>query len=146
VTETPPTVDTDRLPVLALVVVEADHGIVMVHPPSGPPDAPASLPSGLVQLPETPETGAIRIVSEQTGLQVELIAELTHFVQDGTPYGSALMVAFVARVVGGSLAEGDEGPVAVYPIGELPTIIPVRVANQRVLSTYLESRATGTSS
>ena len=47
------------------------------------------------------------------------------------------MTGFVARVEGGELREGDEGPPAVYALNDLPAIIPVRVANQRVLDMYL---------
>ena len=129
-----------RLPMLALVVIESDGGIVIVQPPGGPPEAPASLPSGVVEYPETPEAGAIRIAREQTGLGVDLIAEITHFLQQGTPYGPALMFGFRAVRVSGTLTEGDEGPPAVYAPHEAPAIMPIRVANQRVLAAYLESR------
>ena len=72
---------------LSLVVVETDGGLVFTHPQGGPPDAPASLPSGLVLDGETPEDGAVRLVREQTGLHVAL--------------------------VDGSIIEGEEGPPAV---------------------------------
>jgi ADP-ribose pyrophosphatase YjhB (NUDIX family) len=133
-----------KLPLLALVVVEADadadadSGIVLVHPPSGSPDAPASLPSGLVEYPETPEAAAIRIAFEQTGLVIDLVAELTRFLQDGTPYGPALMFGYTARAVGGTLTEGDEGPPVIYALAKAPPMMPIRVANQRVLAAYLE--------
>lgn len=48
---------------------------------------------------------------------------------------------YLARVTGGSmLAEGPEGPVRAYPPGALPAIVPIRVANQRVLSACLDQR------
>ncbi len=125
----------------ALAVVEADHGIVLVHPPGGPPEAPASLPSGFIEDGETPEVGAVRLVREQTGLEVELVAELTRFLQEGTPIGTVQMFGYVARVSGGTLVkDGPEGPAVVYPLDALPAIIPVRAANRRVLATYLEGR------
>jgi ADP-ribose pyrophosphatase YjhB (NUDIX family) len=125
---------------LALVIVEADGGVVFTHPPGGPPDAPASLPSGLVLDGETPEEGAVRLVREQTGLHVAITDRLVEFDQEGTPFGTAAMTGFVARVEGGELTEGDEGPPAVYALDELPAIIPVRVANRRVLDAYLSSK------
>ena len=128
---------------LSLVVVETDRGIVFTHPPGGSPDAPASLPSGLVLDGETPEEGAVRLVHEQTGLHVAITDRLLEFDQEGTPFGTAAMTAFVARVEGGDLTEGEEGPPAVYAFDELPAIIPVRVANQRVLDVYLSSRHSG---
>ena len=125
---------------LSLVVVESGPGIVFIHPPGGPADAPASLPSGIVLEGETPEQGAVRLVREQTGLDVAITERLIDFEQDGTPYGTAAMTGFVARVEGGELREGDEGPPAVYALDDLPAIIPVRVANQRVLDAYLSRR------
>ena len=123
-----------------LVVVEADGGIVMIHPSSGTPEAPASLPGGLVEYSETPEAAAIRLVREQTGLQIELLHELTRFLQKGTPFGPVLDFGFVAQASGADVrTDGDEGPAAIYPLQDLPAIIPARVANQRVLDAYLAS-------
>jgi ADP-ribose pyrophosphatase YjhB (NUDIX family) len=125
---------------LSLVVVESGLGIVFIHPPGGPADAPASLPSGVVFDGETPEQGAVRLVREQTGLDVVITERLVDFEQEGTPYGTAAMTGFVARVEGGELREGDEGPPAVYALDDLPAIIPQRAANQRVLDVYLSRR------
>ena len=125
---------------LSLVVVEAGRGIVFTHPQGGSASASASLPSGNVLEHESPDQAAERIVREQTGLDVDLTERLVEFEQEGTPVGTALMTGFVARAVGGELREGDEGPPSVYPLDDLPAIIPKRIANQRVLAAYLASR------
>lgn len=125
---------------LSLVVVESEGGIVFTHPGSDSAAGTASLPSGNVLDHESPEEAATRIVREQTGLTVELTQRLIEFEQEGTPFGTALMTGFVARVVGGELREGEEGPPTVHPLDDLPAIIPVRVANQRVLAAYVASR------
>ncbi|MGZ4390424.1 MAG: NUDIX domain-containing protein [Gaiellaceae bacterium] len=125
---------------LSLVVVESGPGIVFVHPPGGPAAAPASLPSGIVLDGETPEQGAVRLVREQTGLDVAITERLVDFEQEGTPYGTTAMTGFVARVEAGELREGDEGPPVVYALDDLPAIVPVRVANRRVLDAYLSRR------
>ena len=126
---------------LALVVVESGQGIVFTHPRGGPADAPASLPSGIVLDGESPEQGAVRLVRAQTGLDVAITERLIDFEQEGTPYGTAAMTGFVARVEGGELREGEEGAPAVYALDALPAIMPVRVANQRVLAAYLSTRS-----
>jgi ADP-ribose pyrophosphatase YjhB (NUDIX family) len=125
---------------LALVVVESGLGIVFIHPRGAPADAPASLPSGIVLDGETTEHGAVRLVHEQTGLQVAITERLLEFEQEGTPYGTAAMTGFIARIEAGELREGDEGPPAVYALDDLPTIIPERVANQKILAAYLSRR------
>ena len=76
---------------------------------------------------------------EMTGLEVAIVREFVTFIQPGTPTGTMCAHGYLARVTGGSmLAEGPEGPVRAYPLEALPAIVPIRVANQRVLSAYLD--------
>jgi len=126
----------------ALVVIETQAGeIVFIHPPGAPAEAPASLPSNPCAPGEAPADGAVRMAREMTGFEVAIVRELVTFIQPGTPTGTMCAHGYLARVTGGSmLAEGPEGPVRAYPPGALPAIVPVRVANQRVLSAYLDQR------
>ena len=124
----------------ALVVVETGTGeIVLIHPPGGPPEAPASLPSNPCRPGEPPEEAAVRMVREMTGLDVTIVEELINFIQEGTPTGTMNAHGYIARVTGGTLRDdGSEGPARAYRLDALPAIIPVRAANQRVLDAYLE--------
>lgn len=126
----------------ALVVIETQAGeIVFIHPPGAPAEAPASLPSNPCAPGEAPADGAVRMARELTGLDVAIVGEFVTFIQPGTPTGTMCAHGYLARVTGGSmLAEGPEGPVRAYPPGALPAIVPIRVANQRVLSAYLDQR------
>ncbi len=96
----------------ALVVVKTSRDeIVLIHPPGGSPDAPGSLPSNPCGPGESPETAAVRIVREKTGLKVAILREFTTFIQEGTPTGTMCAHGYVARVTGGTLrGEGSEGP------------------------------------
>jgi ADP-ribose pyrophosphatase YjhB (NUDIX family) len=127
----------------ALVVVETpDDRIVFIHPAGGTAEAPASLPSNPCEPGESPESGAVRMAREMTGLDVDIVREVVTFIQEGTPTGTMCAHGYLARVTGGTLLEaGPEGPVRAYPIDGLPAIIPIRVANQRVLAAYLAQRA-----
>jgi ADP-ribose pyrophosphatase YjhB (NUDIX family) len=126
----------------ALVVVEtAQDEVVFIHPVGAPPEAPASLPSNPCNPGEAPQDGAVRMVREMTGLDVEVVREVVTFIQPGTPTGTMCAHGYVARVVGGSMIdEGPEGAVKAYPVRALPAIVPIRVANQRVLAAYLAER------
>jgi ADP-ribose pyrophosphatase YjhB (NUDIX family) len=126
----------------ALVVVETDEGeIVFIHPPGGPPEAPGSLPSNPCNPAESPPDAAVRMVREMTGLEVTLAREFVTFIQQGTPTGTMCAHGYVARVSGGSLIDdGPEGPARAYPLDALPAVMPIRVANQRVLDAYLSQR------
>jgi ADP-ribose pyrophosphatase YjhB (NUDIX family) len=125
-----------------LVVIETQSGeIVFIHPPGAPAEAPASLPSNPCAPGEAPPDGAVRMAREMTGLEVEIVRELVTFIQPGTPTGTMCAHGYLARVTGGAmLADGPEGPVRAYPLQALPAIVPIRVANQRVLRAYLEHR------
>ena len=126
----------------ALVVVETGNGeIVLIHPPGGSPEAPASLPSNPCGRGEMPEDAAVRMVREMTGLDVRIVREYATFIQEGTPTGTMLAHCYIARVTGGSLIhDGPEGPVRAYPLNALPVIMPIRVANQRAVDAYLKHR------
>lgn len=133
----PPT-SVDRQGVL--VVIEHEPGIVLVLPPGGPSEAPASLPGGLVEDGESTEDAARRIARELTGLEIHLDRQITRFVQRGTPFGTVDDVVFLARSVGGSLSsDGPEGQALAFRTDDMPRIMPVRVANQRALDAYLAS-------
>jgi ADP-ribose pyrophosphatase YjhB (NUDIX family) len=127
----------------ALVVVETDAGeIVLIHPRGGTPESPASLPSDPCDPGEEPQRAAVRIVREKTGLDVNLVREFVTFIQEGTPTGTMCAHGYVARVIGGSLLDdGPEGPARAYALDDLPSIVPVRVANQRTLDAYLRQRS-----
>jgi ADP-ribose pyrophosphatase YjhB (NUDIX family) len=126
----------------ALVVVEAEAGeIVLIFPPGGPPEAPASLPSNPCHPGEAPPDAAVRVVRELTGLQVTVASEFVTFIQAGTPTGTMCAHGYVARVTGGALTDsGPEGPARACALDALPVIMPVRVANQRTLAAYLMQR------
>jgi hypothetical protein len=78
---------------------------------------------------------------EMTGFEVEIIKELVTFIQPGTPTGTMCAHGYLGRATGGSMLEGGpEGPVESYPLEALPGIVPIRLANQRVLAAYLEHK------
>jgi len=125
-------------PIGVLAVIEAPGGLVFTHPAHGPAEAPASLSGLFLDYAESPEDGLVRAVREQTGLDVEVLDEITRFQQPGTPLGHAHILGFRTRATGGDLITGgSEGPAALYPRDALPEIIPVRLANRRVFAAYL---------
>ena len=88
------------------------------------------------------EDAAVRMVREMTGLDTAIVREFVTFIQPGTPTGTMCAHGYIARVTGGTLTDqGPEGPARTYPLDALPAIMPIRLANQRVLDAYLKQRS-----
>lgn len=129
----------------AIVVVEVSPDeVVLVHP-GGSSDTPASLPGGTCEPDEHPLEGAARIVREATGLDVEVVLELTTLVQEGPPTGTTLTHGLVARPTGGALhgAAAGDGTVSVHRWDVLPEVVPEHVAVRQVLDAYVAWREAG---
>lgn len=119
----------------ALVVAESGNSIVVIYPPDAA-DADAALPGGIVEYGETPEQCVVRETKEETGLDITDLEEICRFLSHG-PFGPMLHFGFRARVAGGVLVEGDEGPASSTPRSSLATIAADREGSRRVLDAYL---------
>lgn len=93
-----------------------------------------SLPGGVLEAGETLEEGVVREVREETGLEVEALGVLEIFERimrdsQGAPEYHYVLIDYICRVAGGSLAAADD-------------VSRVLWVPRRVLETYLITEGT----
>jgi ADP-ribose pyrophosphatase YjhB (NUDIX family) len=122
--------------VCVISVVKTEGGIVVIMPPDG---LGPGLPGGIVEYDEDPEVAAAREVLEETGLEVKIVRSLGwSFVHYMEFPGPTVYILFEAEAVGGNLKEGDEGPVSICPLADIPSFSPRRHGSYTAWKRYKE--------
>ena len=107
------------------VVVDEDR-VLLVRRANEPLKGEWSLPGGAVELGETLHAAIAREVKEETGLEVEVgpiidVLDRLRFEADGRPRFHYVLVDFICRPTGGTLACGsDAGGATWADLVELP--------------------------
>lgn len=116
----------------AAALVESDSRILLVRRGIEPFKGLWGLPAGYQEYDESPEQAVVRETREETGLIVEVVRLCDVLFTRDDPRKKANLVAYLCRVVGGSLAAGDDATDArFFAPEELPA--DVAFANNRVL-------------
>lgn len=121
-----------------LVVAESDAHVLLIRPP-GATGSGFGLPGGIAEYGETPEECVVRETREETGLIITDPVELCRFLVHGE-FGPMLHFGFRARIAGGTLREGDEGPAVLVDRSSLPAMAGNRDGSRRVFDAYLAAR------
>jgi ADP-ribose pyrophosphatase YjhB (NUDIX family) len=89
------------------IVFDADHRVQLVERGRAPSAGLWSVPGGRLEPGETLAQAVAREVREETGLVVEVgaLARVVERIGDGHHY---VILDYVARVIGGALAAGDD--------------------------------------
>lgn len=105
---------------VAVVLVQLDCKLVMIRRGIQPALGHWSFPSGYVDSGEAVEDAAVREVSEETGLNIQL----SHLIGLYSTKGSEIvLVAFAAKCLNGSLRAGEEvSEIALYALDSLPPL------------------------
>lgn len=116
-------------PAATLMISDAQGRILMGVRAVDPDKGKLDLPGGFLNENEHPEAAAKREAKEELGVDVEL-GEVIGFATD--PYGTegdiALVIAFVARIIGGTLRASDD-------VAALEWIDPATVDRSRLAFT-----------
>jgi acetyl-CoA carboxylase carboxyl transferase subunit beta len=96
----------------AAVIINERDEVLLIRRGHEPAKGKWSLPGGSVQPSETPAQAALREVREETGLEVELVAELWRISVALSQQHEFDLVGFSANYRGGDPVAGDDAELA----------------------------------
>ena len=96
------------IPATCLVVVNAKNQVLLVKRDIEPKKGQWCLPGGFIELGEAPEDGALRELSEETGLTGKIDRLLGVRAAPSAQYHSVLMVGYLVRQYKGEPIAGDD--------------------------------------
>ncbi len=111
------------IPAAVCVVFDDADRLLLVLRKNEPNPGSWALPSGYVEIDQTPEETSVRELREETGLIGRNEQLLDYFVGTSPIYQSIISFGFLMKVEGGRLLAGDDAAEASFvPLPELPPI------------------------
>ena len=112
------------IPVVCCLIINDKDEIVIIKRKFPPAAGSWALPSGYMEIDQTPETAAIAEMKEETNLDGEPIRCVGYRMSPNPFYEKVLSIGFSMRIVGGELQAGDDAAEAKYVplamVGKLP--------------------------
>jgi 8-oxo-dGTP diphosphatase len=102
----------------AAVIINERNEVLLIRRGHEPAKGKWSLPGGSVQPAETPAKAAVREVREETGLEVELSAELWRITVALSAEHEFDLVGFLANYRGGEPSAADDAELACWVTAE----------------------------
>lgn len=111
------------IPAVACVVVNDSNQLLLIKRRFEPQSGFWALPSGYMEIWQTPEEAALEELKEETGLIGEINSFIGYYAGFSPIYERVLSLGFKIDVTGGKLCAGDDAEDAkFFNINELPEI------------------------
>jgi len=111
------------VPAAACVIFNERQELVIIKRKFEPSPGEWALPSGYIEINNTPEETAVEEMREETGLEGKVIEFLGYFPGYSPIYEQVLSFGFLMKITGGRLLAGDDAAEARYvKLNELPKI------------------------
>jgi 8-oxo-dGTP diphosphatase len=109
------------VPASACVVLNDKNEILLIKRKVEPSAGSWALPSGYVEIYQTPAECAIAELEEETGLKGKIKKSLGYYIQDSPICKKVISFGFYMEQTGGTLKAGDDALDArLFPISEIP--------------------------
>ena len=101
-------------PVVAIVARDEKGKILLIKRKIEPGKGRWALPSGFMEIEETPTQAVLRELTEETGLQGKLIKLIGVYPNKSEVHGYLVNIIYEAEIVGGYLCAGDDAEEAEF--------------------------------
>lgn len=111
------------IPAVACIVINEDNELLIIKRLVEPQKGMWALPSGYIEINQSPEEAAVDEMLEETGLEGEVIRFLGYYDGSSPIYEKVLSLGFLMKITGGELKAGDDAEEAKFlPFDELPEL------------------------
>ncbi len=110
------------LPSAAALVLNDKEEILLVKRGVEPGMGKWALPSGFIEIEETPEEACLRELNEETGLEGEILRLVGVYSQESQVYEKVLIIGYEVRARGHLSPGSDSLMAAFFPLDEIPEI------------------------
>ena len=112
------------IPASACVILNDKNEVVIIKRKFEPNAGGWALPSGYVEINQTPAECAVDEMKEETGLDGEVIVQLGYDTEFSPIYEKVISFGFLMKITGGELLAGDDAAEARYvSFDDLPEIV-----------------------
>ncbi len=112
------------IPAAAVVILNDKKEIVVIKRKTQPNKGGWALPSGYIEINQTPKECAVDEMKEETNLEGKVIKKLGYFADNSPIYEKVISFGFLMKIIGGKLQAGDDAAEACYvAFDDLPEIV-----------------------